>query len=253
MRCFAHIAYNGTKYHGWQRQPNSHTVQEVLEDAFSTILNRNISVVGCGRTDTGVHASSYYFHFDSPQPFPPNFEYRINKFLPKDIVVYQLFKVPPDAHARFDARNRSYHYHLSFIKDPFQQNTTAHLPSAQKADFEKLQQAAQLLLQFTQFYPFCKSDSDTLGYTCNIKTAQWSTKANGLVFNIQANRFLRGMVRLIVGMCLNVAWEKLTLEEVHDSLKQQKRLKNAWSAPPEGLFLSHIEYPYSLEPLTPVS
>jgi tRNA pseudouridine38-40 synthase len=250
MRCFAHIAYHGARYHGWQCQPNSITVQGVLENAFSTILNREINIVGCGRTDTGVHASSYYFHFDYPQPFPPNFEYRINKFLPADIVVYQILKVPPEAHARFDAVNRSYHYQLSFIKDPFRQSTATYLPIAQKADFEKLQQAGQLLLQFSQFYPFCKSDSDTSGYSCQIKTAQWSATPNGLVFNIQANRFLRGMVRLIVGMCLNVGWGKLTLQEVTTALEGQTRLKNAWSAPPEGLFLSDVKYPYPLENLS---
>lgn len=250
MRCFAHIAYNGARYHGWQSQRNSITVQEVLEEAFSTVLNHQISIVGCGRTDTGVHASSYYFHFDAPQVFPANFVYRINKFLPKDIVVYQILKVPPESHARFDAVNRSYHYHLSFTKNPFGQDTTAHLPLAQKADFEALQQAAQLLLTFNQFYPFCKSDTDTAGYACQLKTAEWSATPNGLIFNIQANRFLRGMVRLIVGMCLNVGWGKLTLQEVTIALERQTRLKNAWSAPPEGLFLSHIEYPYPLEPFS---
>ena len=250
MRCFAHIAYNGAQYHGWQSQPNRVTVQEVLEEAFSTVLNHRVSIVGCGRTDTGVHASSYYFHFDAPPVFPPNFVYRINKFLPKDIVVYQILKVPSDSHARFDALNRSYHYHLSFKKNPFRQTTIAHIPLAQKADFNTLQQAAQLLLPFQHFYPFCKSDSDANGYACQLKTSEWQLTPDGLVYNIQANRFLRGMVRLIVGMCLNVAWEKLSLEEVIHALEQQTRLKNAWSAPPEGLFLSDVEYPYPLENLS---
>jgi tRNA pseudouridine38-40 synthase len=233
MRYFTELAYNGSQYSGWQIQPNSLSVQARIQQAFSTIL------------DAGVHASQYFAHFDFDGTFPKSFLQRVNKLLPEEIVIYKIFEVAPDAHARFDAFQRSYEYHLTFVKNPFQTQTTYFYPFAQKPDFDKMQAAAQLLLQFPAFQPFCKSNHDAKTLLCNLTRSEWQQlDENRLVFHITSNRFLRGMVRLIVGMCLNVGLEKVTLEEVKTALEQQILLKKSWSVPPEGLFLTEVKYPY---------
>lgn len=245
MRYFAELAYNGTRYAGWQIQPNNLSVQETLQTAFSTILGTDIEFVGCGRTDTGVHASQYFAHFDFDGAFPQSFLQRVNKFLPDDIVIYRIFEVSSDAHARFDAFKRSYEYQVTFIKNPFQTQTTYFYPYAQKPDFAKMQAAAQLLLAYREFQPFCKSNHDAKTLQCDLTQSEWiQVNDNKLVFYITSNRFLRGMVRLIVGMCLNVGLEKVSLDEVKAALDQQILLKKSWSVPPEGLFLTNVKYPF---------
>jgi tRNA pseudouridine38-40 synthase len=245
MRYFAELAYNGTSYAGWQIQPNSSSVQETIQRAFSTILGTEIEFVGCGRTDTGVHASQYFVHFDFDGTFPTSFLQRVNKFLPPDIVIYHIFEVAIDAHARFDAYKRSYEYHVTFIKNPFKTRTTYFYPYAPKPDFDKMQQAAQLLLAYREFQPFCKSNHDAKTLQCELTRSEWiSIDEYTLVFHITSNRFLRGMVRLIVGMCLNVGLEKVSMEEVKTALEQQILLKKSWSVPSEGLFLTEVKYPF---------
>lgn len=245
MRYFVELAYNGTSYSGWQIQPNDRSVQEIIEKALSTILNTKMEVVGCGRTDAGVHASQYFLHFDYNEEFPKSFLQRLNKLLPADIVIYKIFEVAPDAHARFDAFSRSYEYHLTFIKNPFQTQTTYFYPFTKKPAIDKMQQAAQLLLAYREFQPFCKSHHDAKTLQCDITKSEWKQMdENNLVFHITANRFLRGMVRLIVGMCLNVGLEKVRLEDVKEALDQQILLKKSWSVPPEGLFLTKVKYPF---------
>lgn len=245
MRYFATLAYNGTRYVGWQMQPNGASVQETLQNACSTILGSEIEFVGCGRTDAGVHASQYYAHFDFDGVFPKSFLHRVNKLLPDDIVIYDIFEVAPDAHARFDAYRRSYQYHLTFVKNPFKTHTTYFYPYTQKPDFDKMQQAAQLLLAYREFQPFCKSNHDAKTLQCDLTRSEWEqVDEHQLTFHISANRFLRGMVRLIVGMCLNVGLEKVSLEEVNNALDQQILLKKSWSVPPEGLFLTEVKYPF---------
>lgn len=245
MRYFAELAYNGTRYYGWQRQPGQISVQETLEQAFSTILSAELEVTGCGRTDTGVHASQYYLHFDFDGVFPRAFTQRLNKFLPPDIAVYRIFPVAPEAHARYDAVRRAYQYHLTFRKDPFALETAYYFPFPNRPDFSKLQEAANLLLQYEDFYPFCKSNTDVHTMKCQLFRSEWEEiSPDRLVFHIAANRFLRGMVRLIVGMSLNVAMGKIPLEEVKRAMDEQIRLKRSWSAPPEGLFLSEVQYPF---------
>ena len=246
MRFFAELAYNGTNYCGWQRQPKEITVQEVLEFAFSTILRKEVRLTGCGRTDTGVHASQYFAHFDFEKAIPSGFIGRINKFLPKDIVVKKIIEVESNAHARFDATQRSYEYHLSFYKNPFHINTIFHYPFAEQLDLNLMQEAASLLLNYKAFFPFCKSKSDARTMFCDLRRAEWQLKDNGvLVFYISANRFLRGMVRLIVGMCLNVGLGKTSLEEVKTAMEQQVRLKKDFSVSPKGLYLTEVKYRYS--------
>ena len=245
MRFFLELAYNGAAYHGWQRQPHSRSVQQVLEEQLSMLLRRPIGVTGCGRTDTGVHAAQYFLHFDFEDAFPAHFLRRLNKVLPADIVAYRLLRVAPDAHARYDAIRRSYQYRLTFCKDPFRQETAYFYPYPERPRFEQLQAAAGLLLDYDAFFPFCRSNSDAKTMRCALQRAEWVRPGpNDLTFHISADRFLRGMVRLIVGMCLNVGAGKVAIAEVRRALDRQERLDRAQSAPPEGLFLTEVQYPY---------
>jgi len=246
MRYFIELAYNGTNYHGWQKQPNSTSVQETIESAFSTILSAEIELVGCGRTDTSVHASQYFAHFDFEGEFPEGFLPRVNKYLPKDIAIRKIFPVAENAHTRFDATRRSYEYHLVFEKTPFEIDTAWHYYLGKKLEVEKLNEAASLLLNYKEFAPFCKTNHDAKTLVCDLHRCEWilDKKAGRLVFHITANRFLRGMVRLIVGMCVNVAVGKLELDEVRQAMEEQKPLSKSWSVPGHGLFLSEIRYPF---------
>lgn len=244
MRYFAELAYNGARYYGWQKQPDKISVQQQLEKSFSTILGTPIEVVGCGRTDTGVHAKQYFLHFDFDGQFPKAFTRRINKFLPPDIAIYRIFEVAPDAHARFDATHRAYEYHIDFVKNPFGQETAYFYPFAHLPEPAKMQEAAQLLLDYEEFFPFCKTHTDVKTMRCALRRAEWEgTPTEGkMVFHIASDRFLRGMVRLIVGMCLNVGAGKTALEEVRQAMDRQERLKKSWSIPPQGLFLTDVRY-----------
>ena len=244
MRYFSELTYNGTNYNGWQRQPNASSVQETIEQAFSTILGADIEVVGCGRTDTGVHASQYFMHFDFEKEFPKEFLKRVNKFLPEDIAIRQIFQVDDEAHARFDAVRRSYAYHIVLEKNSFETNTAWYFPFFEKLDFEKTQQAAALLLDYAEFQPFCKSNTDVKTMKCDLLRSEWilTAEQKRMTYHISANRFLRGMVRLVIGMCLNVGLQKITLEDVRQALEQQTLVKKSWSVPPHGLFLTEVQY-----------
>lgn len=249
MRYFAELAYKGTNYYGWQRQPNQIAVQQIIEEALSTLMQQPIEIVGCGRTDTGVHASQYFIHFDCEADFHENFVHRLNRFLPKDIAFYKIQKVAADAHARFDAQVRGYTYIISPRKNPFEKDTSYHFPFFDRMDTQKLQAAAQLLLEYDAFFPFCKTNSDAKTMLCQIQRAEWEFQPaqHRLLFHIEANRFLRGMVRLIVGMCLEVSMEKLSLSDVKKALDTQTRLPRNWSVPPQALFLNKVVYPFELK------
>ena len=246
MRYFTEISYLGTDFHGWQRQPNALSVQEVLEEKMALLLRQETEIVGCGRTDAGVHARHYVFHFDGPEVLPEYFSQRLNKLLPPSIAVHRITAVAAEAHARFDAHHRAYEYHLTFQKDPFTQNTAFYFPFGEQLDLEALQAAAGLLLNYEAFFPFCKTHSDVKTMKCQMQRSEWVVEVAGekLVYHIAANRFLRGMVRLIVGMCLNVGLGKVSLEEVQQAMEKQERLSKSYSVPPEGLFLKDIRYPY---------
>jgi tRNA pseudouridine38-40 synthase len=243
-RYFIELAYCGTRYFGWQRQPGKDSVQQTLEESMCTILGAELDITGCGRTDTGVHARQYFAHFDFEGEFPTEFVRRLNKYLPKDIAVYRIFAVPPNAHARFDAYQRSYEYRICFRKDPFAEHLAYFYPFPQNLDQELMQAAAALLLQYSEFAPFCKSDHDAKTLRCTLSRAEWIFEPSGqsAMFHITSNRFLRGMVRLIVGMCLGVGNGQIVLEEVKVALDAQTRLQKASSAPPEGLYLGGILY-----------
>ena len=242
MRYFIQLAYRGTNYSGWQIQPNATTVQETIEQAMSTILSQKIEITGCGRTDTGVHAKEYYAHFDYEQPFPKKFLQRINKFLPADIVFYDIKAMPENAHARFDAYHRAYEYHIVYDKNPFEIGTAWYYYQARELDLEKMQQAAQLLMSFEEFAPFCKTGHQSNTVICYLKRSKWEVREDRLVFHIAANRFLRGMVRLIVGMCINIGTGKIEVKDLLQAMEHQTMLKKSYSAPPDGLYLCDIRY-----------
>ncbi len=248
MRYFVELSYNGTNYCGWQIQPHDMSIQQKIEESISTILRHKTSVVGCGRTDSGVHASKYFLHFDHPTPLPDNFMSRINKVLPADIAFHKLKPVSDEAHTRFDATLRAYEYHLSFRKNPFHQQTRYYFPQWEKLNMDKMHKAAALLPEYSAFYTFCKSNTDVKTMNCTIMDSRWvmHPDGQGMTYHVAANRFLRGMVRLIVGMCLNVGMNKLKLDTVRKALDQQERLTKSLSAPPHGLFLTKVEYPERL-------
>lgn len=244
-RYFIKLSYKGNNYHGWQAQPqeNAMTIQTTLARAFKILLRDEIEIVGCGRTDTGVHAINYVAHFDSFIPFiAPDLVYKLNKILPQDIAIHEIIEVAQDAHARFDAISRSYTYQLHTSKTPFCERSfyyTYDIP-----DIDRLNQASQLIVGFTDFTTFCKLPTDTKTKICRVQESYWTVHNQSYVYKIKADRFLRGMIRLIVGMCLNVDRGKLTLEEVQYALENQKRLKLDWSVPAVGLTLCDIKYPY---------
>jgi tRNA pseudouridine38-40 synthase len=246
MRFFLTLSYLGTRYSGWQVQPNAPSVQATLEEALTTILREKIEVTGCGRTDAGVHARYYVAHFDATEHLPPTFLRGLNSILPDDIAAHDVRPVAPEAHARYDAFERGYEYHVALRKDPFATGTAWFFPQNGKIDLQKMQDVAGLLLNYKSFFPFCKTDSGTEGYDCEMKKAFWEHRPQDfrLVFHIAANRFLRGMVRLIVGACLNAGLGKIEIEDVKSALDEQKPLKKSLSVPPQGLFLTDVKYPY---------
>lgn len=245
MRYFLQLSYNGKNYFGWQRQPNQPSVQEALETCLSTYLREDIAVVGAGRTDTGVHAKEYFAHFDcEPIPDFESFVFRMNAFLPKDIVIQNVFPVRNDAHARFDAKERTYNYYVTIGKNPFNQDFSYqihHLP-----DVQKMNEACQYLLGKKDFECFSRSGSDVMTFICDIKEAFWTKDENQLIFTITADRFLRNMVRAIVGTLLEIGLEKRPVSEMEKIIESKNRSKAGPSAPPQGLFLSKVNYPSDL-------
>lgn len=243
MRYFARLSYLGSEFYGWQKQVGQTTVQSCIEDCFSLILREQIEVTGCGRTDTGVHASEYYLHFDALHDPQPHLA-RINKFLPSSIAIHQIFPVHESAHARYDASSRTYIYVIDYQKNPFRRGLTWYFPKAADLDAILLQQAADLISTYQLFEPFCKTNSGSKSKRCMIQTVSWQSIGSEWRFTITADRFLRGMVRLIVGACVQYALGKLTLEDLRLALETQSPLRQAWSVPPQGLFLSQVQYPY---------
>lgn len=243
-RYFFHIAYNGTNYSGWQRQNNAPTVQETIEVQLKRICRQHIGIMGCGRTDAGVHASQFFFHCDLPNDVPKeNLCFKLNSMVPADIVLYDMIKVEPNAHARFDATKRSYIYNLSLRKNPFKE--TFHYFKGNLFDLNKINEVAKILTEYKAFYPFCKAHSDVNNYNCDLSICEWKqTSAYDFELHVSSNRFLRGMIRLIVGMCLNYLEDKITLEEIHHALQNQTRLKRDLSVSGRGLFLSEVVYDY---------
>lgn len=243
MRYFIKLAYNGTNYHGWQCQPNAVSVQETLNKAFSVVLNSEINLMGAGRTDTGVHAKEMYAHFDFETAFDyQNLVHKLNSYLPKDIVVYNITPVLNEAHARFDATKRTYEYHIHPFKDAFLQNQSWYFH--QNLDLDLMNEASKLLFNHTDFQCFSKVNTDVNTFDCTIFEAHWTQRNKKIIFTISANRFLRNMVRAIVGTLVYVGLHKITIEDFNEIIKSKNRDKAGFSVPAHGLYLTKIDYNY---------
>ena len=244
MRYFITLSYDGTRYHGWQIQPNGDSVQQRLQEALSTLLRQPIEVVGAGRTDAGVHARMMVAHFDweGKEPLAPaHLVYSLNKFLPPDIAVQNIRLVPNDMHARFSAISRSYHYFIHTCKDPFISAYSWQVPY--KLDFARMNEAAKVLLEYKDFTSFSKVGTDVKTNLCDIKEAYWEEETPGRWrFTITANRFLRNMVRAIVGTLVEVGRGKLTIDDVRSIIEAKDRCRAGESVPGKALFLVDIKY-----------
>lgn len=243
QRYFIELAYKGTKFHGWQVQPNGVTVQECLEKALSTITREKVEVTGAGRTDTGVHASYFVAHFDSSKLNldHPDFAHKLNRFLKENIAVFCISKVKNDAHARFDAVSRTYQYHLNLLKDPFSVDISWHF--FRQPDVARMNQACQILFEYDDFTSFSKLHTDVKTNNCKIIQAEWIQQSSKLVFTVKANRFLRNMVRALAGTLLEVGTGKIDLADFRQVIEQKDRGAAGLSVPAHGLFLTDIEYP----------
>ena len=243
-RYFIFISYKGTLYHGWQIQPNTITVQKILDEALCTLLQEKISTIGAGRTDTGVHAEFFCAHFESSSgdlSTKKNLIFRLNNYLPKDISVISLRKVHPDANARYSAISRTYKYFISRIKDPFSENSSWYLHG--NINIDAMNKACRILMLHSDFKSFSKLHTNAKTNICRIYSAVWEDIDSHLVFTIKADRFLRNMVRAIVGTMVEIGREKVDLDGFEDIILAKARSRAGKSAPAKGLFLVDIEYP----------
>ncbi len=250
QRYFITFSYDGTRYHGWQIQPNGESVQERLQQALSTLLRADISVTGAGRTDAGVHARMMVAHFDTDAVFEPEGDelingrqlaYKLNRLLPYDIAVQKVERVADDLHARFSATSRTYHYYVHTEKDPFRRAYSCELHY--QLDFDKMNEAARMLLTYEDFGAFCKSGADVKTTLCHVTAAEWhQTSATNWYFEITANRFLRNMVRAVVGTLIDVGRGRLSLEEFRKVIEGKRRTEAGESMPGNALFLEDIKY-----------
>ncbi|MDA1009175.1 MAG: tRNA pseudouridine(38-40) synthase TruA [Bacteroidetes bacterium] len=241
MRFFIELSYKGTNYHGWQEQPNANTVQAEINRALSTILNTNIEVIGAGRTDTGVHANQMFAHFDCDIDFDiQNLMFKLNSFLPSDIAIKDIFKVKEDANCRFDALSRTYQYHIIQKKDPF--NKTAYFLQ-NDLDIIAMNEACQYIIGKQDFTSFSKVNTQTFTNNCDVMFAQWEVVNTNLIFTIKADRFLRNMVRAIVGTLLDVGFGKIIAADVAKIIAAKDRSKSGVSVPAHALFLTEVKYP----------
>lgn len=247
MRFFIELSYNGTPFFGWQVQPGLSTVQGILENAFSLILKESISITGCGRTDTGVHAKQFFAHFETSK----SFEYtdlqqlvnKLNSFLPKEIVIARIFPVNDDLHARFSAKSRTYKYYVATQKDAFRFHYAYRV--FPQLNVEKMNDAAKMLISTEDFTSFSKLHTQVNNNICHVSNALWSEEEELLVFTITADRFLRNMVRAIVGTLLDVGLEKISLTDFQNIINQKDRCAAGTSVPANALFLHNVQYDFS--------
>ena len=245
-RYFIYLSYDGCNYHGWQVQPNASTVQEKLESALSLLMRTPISVTGAGRTDTGVNASTMVAHADFSEEIDcKQIAYRLNKILPPDIAIHYIRRVKDSAHARFDATSRRYRYYVSTAKNPFNRRYSCRLTG--EIDFDAMNEAAAVLPEYTDFTSFSKLHTDTKTNNCKIAYARWSRlSADEWVFEIEADRFLRNMVRAIVGTLLMIGRGKIAKEHIREIIEKKLRSEAGDSAPAQALFLEEVKYPEDL-------
>jgi len=242
QRYYIELSYKGTNYHGWQIQPNAISIQEDLNNALSTLLRENIETVGAGRTDAGVHARFFVAHFDSSNPNidAENIVHRLNKFLSQDIAVKKIYKVDNSAHSRFDALSRTYKYYICKNKDPFNKDFSYYFPF--ELDINKINQACKTLFNYNDFTCFSKLHTDTKTNNCKIIMAECIGKNDMIIFTISADRFLRNMVRAIVGTLIEVGQNKISINEFIQIIESKNRSNAGKSVPAKGLFLENIEY-----------
>lgn len=243
-RYFIHLAYNGANYCGWQTQPELPTVQLTIEQALSTLLRQPIAIVGCGRTDTGVHASDFYAHFVTNQPLEDcqQLTFKLNSFLPADIAIFDIFPVKDNAHARFDATARTYQYHVSNRRLPFKQGLYSRIYF--HPDLDLMNEGAKILMEYEDFTSFAKLHIQVKTNICHLSEAHWDEVGYEWIFTIRSNRFLRNMVRSVTGTLLDVGRGKLTLDGLRRIIEQKDRCAAGVSMPPQGLFLTKVEYDF---------
>lgn len=240
-RYFVEVAYKGTRYAGSQVQANAETVQASLERAMEIYFRRKIELTGSSRTDAGVHARQNFYHFDMPEPINPKSVYNLNAILPPDVAIQQFIPVPGTAHCRFDAVAREYEYFIYQFKDPFSDDRAWYFPYT--LDFDGLQASAAALSGYTDFTSFSKRNSQVKTFNCRILYSEWQVRGSCTVYRVKANRFLRGMVRGLVGTMLQVGRGKITLEKFKKIIEAKDCTKADFSVPAHGLFLQKVEYP----------
>lgn len=243
-RYFLEVCYKGTNYSGFQKQKNSNTIQAEIEKALTVLQRDAIEITGSSRTDAGVHALQNFFHFDYDKAFHPQFVYKINAILPADIVAAGLYEVGDAAHCRFDATSRSYKYYLYQSKDPFLNDRAYYYPF--KIDFEKLNEAASLLMNYQDFTSFSKRNTQVQSFICTIEESEWIKEAKGLVYKVRANRFLRGMVRGLAGTMLQVGRGKLSINDLKQIIEGKDCSKAYFAVPAKGLFLEKVGFPTAI-------
>lgn len=243
-RYFIEVSYKGSRYSGFQIQENALTVQSVLDKSLSILLRGPIVTTGSSRTDAGVHALQNFLHFDTDLPLHPQFLYKINAILPEDIVLKAVYEVPPDAHSRFAALGRSYEYYLYTQKDPFMKDRGYYFPY--RVDLGLLEEAAAIVKDYKDFTTFSKRNTQVKTFLCAIRESYWTVKGQHIVYNVSANRFLRGMVRGLVGTMLRVGRGKLTIQEFREAIESRDCTRADFAVPPQGLFLVKVTYPEGL-------
>ncbi|MDH5475157.1 MAG: tRNA pseudouridine(38-40) synthase TruA [Cyclobacteriaceae bacterium] len=243
MRLFFEVAYKGTNYHGWQIQQNAVTVQGEINKVISTICQQDINITGSGRTDTGVHCEQQFFHADIDSTWSlEDLQFKMNSMLPFDIAINSICEVNKESHSRFDAISRTYEYRINTKKNPFLKDESYYYNKP--LDIPVMNQAATLLTHSEQdFECFSKIKTEVNHFRCNITNAEWKKENDILIFNITANRFLRGMVRAIVGTLIEVGLKKITIADFAEIIASKDRTKAGRAAPPEGLFLTTVSYP----------
>jgi tRNA pseudouridine38-40 synthase len=242
-RYFIEMAYNGTNYRGWQVQPNGISIQEKMNEALTKLLREPVYCIGCGRTDAGVHARQFFLHFDTSQEIPQDFVFKLNRFLDFDFAIYRLIKVHENAHARFDATMRTYQYHMHFNEDPFKTRLSGYVYP--KPDFEKMRDAAPMLLDYTDFKALCKTHESKTNL-CDIYQSEFrfAEDGNSAIYTISANRFLRNMVRMITGCMIMIGRDKMDPAYFREVMDAKGTFKYVMPVPACGLYLTSVKYPY---------
>lgn len=240
-RYFLEVSYKGTAYSGFQTQKNANTIQAEVEKAFAILQKESIIMTGSSRTDAGVHAFQNYFHFDYSGTINPNFIYKINAILPGDIVAKKLYPVTDESHCRFDALSREYSYYIYRQKDPFLKDRAFFFPY--KLDFDMMREAADIVKEYTDFTSFSKRNTQVKNFVCQVEESKWILESNNLVYNVKANRFLRGMVRALTATMLKIGRGRISLVEFRSIIEAKDCTKTSFAVPPHGLFLMRVKYP----------